>query len=60
MLCTPIIKRSEKKHNNEHHHYLRSPHQALQVHGLQVRGAGIRGSLRKRLRSLHRILSNGT
>jgi hypothetical protein len=40
MLCPPIIKRSEKN-RNEHHHYLRSPHQVVQVHGLQVRGAGI-------------------
>ena len=41
MLCPPIIKRSEKKQSNEHHHYLRSSHQALQVHGLQVRGEGV-------------------
>jgi hypothetical protein len=45
MLCPPIIKRSEKKRSekkrNEHHHYLRSSHPPLQVHGLQVRGGSI-------------------
>jgi len=41
MLCPPIIKRSEKKRSDEHNHYLRSSHQALQVHGLQVRRAGV-------------------
>jgi hypothetical protein len=36
MLCPQIIKRSD-----EHYYHLRSPHPALQVHGLQVRGAGV-------------------
>ena len=34
-------KAQRKKHSNEHHHYLRSSHPPLQVHGLQVRGEGV-------------------
>jgi hypothetical protein len=41
MLCPPIIKRSENERSDEHYYHLRSSHPPLQVHGLQVRGAGV-------------------